>query len=46
MNISVICMYDENFNVSGMIRGNENFKIIKYNKIEELLENIRNILEK
>ncbi len=42
----VICMYDENFNVSGMIRGNQNFKMIKYSKIEELLKNIRNILEK
>ncbi len=42
----VICMYDENFNVSGMIRGNQNFKMITYSKIEELLKNIRNILEK
>ncbi len=42
----VVCMYDESFNVSAMIRGNNNFKMIKYSKIEELLENIRNILEK
>ena len=43
---TVICMYDESFNVSGMIRGNKNFKMIKYNEVEELLKNIRSILEK
>ena len=41
----VICMYDQNKNVSGMIRGNKNFEMITYTKVDELLEEIRKILE-
>lgn len=41
----VICMYEQNKNVSGMIRGNKNFEMITYTKVDELLEEIRKILE-
>ena len=41
----VICMYEEECNVSGMIRGNTNFKMIKYKDINELLEQIKTILD-
>ena len=41
----VICMYEQNKNVSGMIRGNKNFEIITYTKVDELLEEIRKSLE-
>lgn len=41
----VICMYEQNKNVSGMIRGNKNFEMITYTKVDELLEEIRKSLE-
>lgn len=41
----VICMYEQNKNVSGMIRGNKNFEMITYTKVDELLEEIRKSVE-
>ena len=41
----VICFYDNNSktNLSAMIGGNENFTIVKYNTIEEVLTYIDNL---
>lgn len=44
-NKPIICMYEEKYNVSGMIRGNRKFKLIKYNNIENLLEDIRKTIK-
>ena len=43
----VICFYDNNSktNLSAMIGGNENFTIVKYNTIEEVLTYIDNLNE-
>lgn len=44
-NKPIICMYEKEYNVSGMIRGNEKFKLIKYDNIDNLLEEIRKIMK-
>ena len=41
----VICMYEQSRNVSRMIRGNKNFEMIPYTNVEELLNELKKILE-
>lgn len=41
----VVCIYDKTKNVSAMIRGNENFQMVPYESMEELLEKLNEILE-
>lgn len=36
----IICLYDENINVSAMIRGNKYFNLMKYKDDDELIEEL------
>ena len=42
----VICMYEKDKNISGMIRGDKNFIQIPYTDIEELIQEIHKIMNK
>ena len=41
----IVCLYEQDKNLSAMIKGNKNFEIIAYANIEELLEKLKGILE-
>lgn len=43
LNKKIICMYEENANLSAMIAGNSNFVLIPYSFVEELQDKISNI---
>lgn len=45
-NKKIVCMYEQDTNLSAMIKGNNNFLKVPYNNIEELLISIDNILSK
>ena len=40
----IICLYDENINVSAMITGNKKIKFIKYNNEDNLLKELEELL--
>ena len=40
LNKKIICLYQDNENISAMIKGNENITHISYNNIDELLINL------
>ena len=41
----IICLYDKSINLSAMIRGDENLKVIPYETDEELLGELENALK-
>lgn len=45
-NKKIVCMYEQDTNLSAMIKGNNNFLKVPYNNIEELFISIDNILSK
>lgn len=46
LNKKIICAYEKNKNISFMIKGNNNIKIVQYNTIKELLEKLEKELIK
>lgn len=44
-NKKIVCMYENNRNVSAMIRGNNKFVQIPYSNMDELLDDIRQFME-
>lgn len=45
LNKQIICIYDENTNLTAMIRGNKNIKLIKYNDIDNMLYELEALLK-
>lgn len=45
LNKQIICIYDENTNLTAMIRGNKNIKLIKYNDINNMLYELEALLK-
>ncbi len=45
LNKQIICIYDENTNLTAMIRGNKNIKLIKYNDIDNMLYELEVLLK-
>lgn len=41
----IICLYDDEVNISAMIGGNKNFELIKYKNSNELLSKLENKLK-
>jgi nucleoside 2-deoxyribosyltransferase len=41
----IICLYDSNINISAMISGNNNFELISYQNINELLNKLEDKLK-
>lgn len=41
----IICIYDENTNLSAMIKGNKYFELIEYNNSSDLLLKLKEILD-
>ncbi len=45
LNKKIICIYDENTNLTAMIRGNKNIKLIKYSNINKMLDELEILLK-